>query len=77
LKPQDELHLALCSLISAKPPFTTRHLTIEYAGQHIPALGLLSTVTILSGFRELVKVLQNPPLPAHIEQHHPMKAGTT
>jgi hypothetical protein len=47
-------------------------ITIEYAGQHIPALKLLTTAAILFGFQGLVKVHRNPPLPINTDQHNPI-----
>jgi hypothetical protein len=48
----------------------------EYAGQHIPVLALPTTAAILSGFRELVKVLRTPPWPTNTDQHNPIRAAT-
>jgi len=58
------------------PTRNPERLTGEYAGQHIPILALPTTAAILSGFRELVKVLPTPLWPTNTDQHNPIRAAT-
>lgn len=51
-------------------------LTIERTGQHILVLAPPTTVTILSGFRVLVKVLWTPLWPTTTGQNNPNRAAT-
>jgi len=51
------------------------NLTVEYCGQHLLVLELLSCAAILLCFQGLVNLVQNAPLPANIGQQNPIMAA--
>jgi hypothetical protein len=61
---------------ASEPKAASVGTSIEYTGQHILVLAPPTIVVMLSGVRELAKVLRTPPWPTDTGQHNPIRAAT-